>query len=122
MAATSEINFYAFRDFSSLDTFQCSTESVDCSLTPAEIREKLVELGVLPSRERAREVFFELGEEWWRCVIDGWAHKLGPLVFDKGLHLGSAEPGYLEGIRKGCQVFVDQMDCDLSVDLYQRIH
>ncbi len=96
--------------------------AIACALTPDEVRGKLVEYGVIPSAHEAREKFLALGKDWWRFIIDGRCHKYGSEVFDLGLHGGSKEPGYLEGVRKGCEVFLRDIDRDLSEELYAEIH
>lgn len=66
--------------------------------TPEEIKNYLIKQGILPTPEEAKSTYWSLGKDWWKQLIDGWAHKHGPLVFDMGLHGGFAEPGYLKGI------------------------
>ena len=89
---------------------------------PRQIRLKLIEAGILPSPEEAKSVFWSLGKEWWRQIIDGKYHKHGELVFDQGLHQGHVEPGYLEGVRKASAFFVNCFNEEFSVKLYRETH
>ncbi len=86
-------------------------------------RAYLIEQGILPSPEEAKKTYWSLGTMWWKQLIDGWAHKYGPMVFDEGLYKGSfCEPGYLEGIKAASRFFTDNFDKPFSLDLYKAIH
>ncbi len=74
-------------------------------LSPPEIKAFLINEGILPSSEEAKKVFWSLGEDWWRQIIDGKHQKHGKLVFDQGLHGGKIEPGYLKGVEDGSHFF-----------------
>ncbi len=90
--------------------------------TPGEIRVFLIEKGVLPTLEEAQATFWSLGDNWWRQIIDGKHQKYGSMVFDKGLHGGHIEPGYLKGVENACHYFVDNMDKGFSIELYKWTH
>lgn len=77
----------------------------------------------LPTKEEAKNVFFGLGEEYWKQMIDGKFHKYGKEVFDKGLHNpNKKEPGFLSSLQSGCQFAADHLTEDLSVDFYKSLH
>ena len=44
------------------------------------------------------QMYYGLGDNWWKQIINGKAHEYGKDVFDQGLHGGSVEPGFLNGI------------------------
>lgn len=90
--------------------------------TPEEIRAYLIKQGILPSPEEAKKTFWSLGKDAWKQLIDGCAHKYGPMVFDRGLHGGFREPGYLAGIEAASHFFTDNFDKPFSLDLYKAIH
>lgn len=89
---------------------------------PKSIKEALIEAGILPTPEQAKQTFWSLGEYWWMQIIDGMYHSHGKMVFDEGLHLGNIERGYLKGIEEGCRYFVDHLDGPLTLDLYRDTH
>lgn len=89
---------------------------------PNQVRESLIENGILPSSKEAKDLFTLLGENWWKQIIDGRHHEHGMWVFDFGLHLGPKEPGYLEGVFNACQFLVDHFDEKLNINLYRDIH
>jgi hypothetical protein len=90
--------------------------------TSKEIKQALIEAGILPTREQAKQTFWSLGENWWMQIVDGEHHKYGKMVFDKGLHFGNREPGYLKGIEDASRYFVDHFDGPLTLELYRQTH
>lgn len=90
--------------------------------TPEEIKAYLITQGVLPTPEEAKRIYWSLGKDWWKQLIDGWAQKYGPLVFDLGLHTGPSEPGYLKGLKTASLFFTDNFDEPFSLELYKAIH
>lgn len=89
---------------------------------PKNVQEALVEAGILPTFKQARERFWSLGDNWWMQIIDGMYHKHGKWVFDRGLHRGPTEPGYLNNIENGCCYFIEHFDGPLTVELYKKTH
>lgn len=67
--------------------------------------------------ELKNKVFIGLGENWWMQNIDGGRHREGPWAFDD-----DEEPGYLNGIGKGCGFTYSHLEEPLSVKLYKGIH
>ncbi len=78
--------------------------------TQAEKRKEVIS-------DLAKHVFWGLKQNWWMQIIDGSAHKLGHLVFDK-----ASEPGYFAGIKKGCEFVAGHLQEPVTVKLYQDIH
>lgn len=50
--------------------------------------------------EEMRKNYSGLGKEKWRESIDGMYHKHGKWVFDRGLHNGTVEPGFIISLEK----------------------
>ena len=71
-----------------------------------------------------KRTFYGLGSDrLWKQIVDGKYHQHGPLVFDLGLHRCHVEPGYLDGVTKGCEYAVEALSAnDLSLDIYKGIH
>jgi len=91
------------------------------------IKAFLIEKGVLPRPEEIKAAFWSLGEalkegHWWLPIIDWEQHHLGRWVFDKGLHRGHVEPGYLEGVWNAIHHFVDHAHEGFSLKLYGDTH
>ncbi len=87
-----------------------------------ECRSFLVGQGVLPTIAKAEEVYWSLGKDWWKQIIDGSRHELGAMVFDEGLHRGHKEPGYLKGIEDASRYFVSHLNEPFSLETYKEIH
>lgn len=101
---------------------QIINEKLISPSNPKEIRASLEAHGILPTAKEAKKIFWSLGENWWKQILDGKHHKYGKWVYDKGLHKGPIEPGYLNGVEAGCQFFTDRFSQDLDVALYRGIH
>jgi hypothetical protein len=71
---------------------------------------------------QARDVFWGLGEDFWKQIIDGEFHEFGPLVFDEGLHGGDKEPGFFESLKSGCNFASEHLKEKLSIDFYKQLH
>jgi hypothetical protein len=66
--------------------------------------------------------YFELGENWWKQIIDGCYQHHGKLVFDQGLHRGHVEPGYLAGVENASRYAVEALATqNLNLEIYKRI-
>ncbi len=66
--------------------------------------------------------YFELGDAWWKQIIDGCYQHHGKMVFDKGLHGGHIEPGYLKGVETASRFAVEALAThNLTVALYKQI-
>lgn len=89
---------------------------------PEEIHNILVKFEVIPNTVEAKKNYWSLGENWWKQIIDGKAHKFGKMVFDQGLHKGHVEPGYLEGIEKASKYFVETFDKKFGSEIYKKTH
>ncbi len=75
-----------------------------------------------PTKEQAKEVFWKLGDNYWKQIIDGKYHHLGSLVFDKALHNSFKEPGFLESLEKGCHFASEHLGEKVSVEFYKDLH
>lgn len=80
------------------------------------------EIGAIPSKEQAKEAFWGLGDRFWMQTIDGKFHLHGPFVFDRGLHGGVIEPGFLESLKKGCEFAAEHLTEKLTVSFYKGLH
>jgi hypothetical protein len=57
---------------------------------------------ILPTKEKSQQIFWGLGDNFWKQMIDGKFHQFGPMVFDEGLHKGPKEPGFFASLKEGC--------------------
>ncbi len=73
-------------------------------------------------RINRKKVFWGLGLNYWKQIIDQDCHKYGKDVFDTGLHAGDIEPGFLEGIKKASMVAAKYLGQITTVEIYQEIH
>lgn len=79
--------------------------------------------GISDDQKKQREaVYWGLGDNWWKQIIDRDCHKYGPEVFDKGLHKREVEPGFLQGIRKASEIAAKFLGRETSVAVYKEIH
>jgi len=68
-------------------------------------------------------MYYSLGDDLWKQIIDGKDHKHGKDVYEQGLHGGDAEPGYMNGIISGSEKAIELLSAnDLTIDIYMRIH
>jgi len=84
--------------------------------------------------KRPSDVFWALGADFWRQIIDGkWHYLNSPLVFDLGLHRSTQrdndfssviykEPGFYLSMYNGCRFAANHINDFLSVSLYQKLH
>jgi hypothetical protein len=92
-------------------------EKFECSL------HKHYYLGLGRDSISVKSIFYGLGFNWWKSIIDGQCHRWGEMVFDEGLHGGHKEPGYLKGITEASEYAVKVLSKeDLSIPIYQYIH
>jgi hypothetical protein len=75
-----------------------------------------------PPLQVLKQIYWSLGDDWWKQIIDGDCHFLGPEVFDKGLHGGPVEPGFLASLRKGMEFSAEQLQQPLTLDSYCALH
>jgi len=73
-------------------------------------------------KSQREKIFWGLGDDWWKQIIDKPQHKFGPEVFDRGLHKGRVEPGYLNGIKEASSFATQFIGKENSVALYKEIH
>ncbi|MBS0621319.1 MAG: Fic family protein [Verrucomicrobia bacterium] len=67
--------------------------------------------------------YWGLGKEnKWRELIDGRYHHLGKLAFDKGLHKGIVEPGYIGSLERACDFLGGKLRAKLDANLYLETH
>ncbi|MFI4957322.1 MAG: Fic family protein [Gammaproteobacteria bacterium] len=74
------------------------------------------------STEQMQETYWSLGDQWWKQIIDGDCHEFGPEVFDKGLHSGAVEPGFLKSLYNGMLYASDELGKPLSIEFYKTLH
>lgn len=75
------------------------------------------------SREALLKLYWGLGREnKWRECIDGRYHHLGREVFDRGLHAGTVEPGFVASM-EGAFGFVEQaLNRKIDANWYLNLH
>jgi len=67
------------------------------------------------------EVFWGLGNDWWKQIIDArFCH--GPMVFDKGLHGHDMEPGFYRSARNASRFAHKHLMLWPTVPLYLQLH
>lgn len=87
-----------------------------------KMKEILRQNKIIPSQEEAYQTFWGLKKGWWKQIIDGVHHQFGPEVYDKGLHGGHIEPGYLKSIKKACKDISQHFEDSITFDQYKNIH
>jgi len=75
-----------------------------------------------PSKEEAHQVFWNLGDDFWKQFIDGKFHVFGPLVFDEGTHNGPKEPGFFNSLKIGCDFASKHLSEPLTISFYKDLH
>ena len=70
----------------------------------------------------ANNIFWGLGDNWWKQIYDGKYHQFGSEVFDKGLHEGKVEPGFYNSIKNASEYAAEQIGQSLTIECYKRIH
>jgi hypothetical protein len=76
----------------------------------------------LPTKNQADEIFWKLGDCFWKQCIDGQFHKYGPTVFDEGLHGGPKEPGFYASLKEGCRFTAEHLAEPPSSFFYKELH
>jgi hypothetical protein len=74
------------------------------------------------TKNEAEKVFWKLGDQFWKQIIDFDCHKYGHEVFDKGLHGGSIEPGFYNSLVEGCQFATEHLTEQPTVRFYQDLN
>lgn len=74
------------------------------------------------SQEQLQKVYFGLGEEKWRECIDGTFHDKGKYVFDKGLHGGTIEPGFIASMENAFQFASQHLNRKIDATWYLQLH
>ena len=74
------------------------------------------------SKEAAQKIFCGLGDEWWKQVYDGSAHRYGKMVFDEGLHGGVKEKGYYDSALKAFNYAKEHLCEKPSKEFYCALH
>lgn len=103
------------------DSYDNSNYNLSKSTAEAN-KEYLKKNGILPTSEEAKNIFWSLGDDWWKQIIDGKFHQYGQMVFDEGLHNGDIEPGYYAGLKNACLHIVENFNDEFDVKLYKEIH
>lgn len=72
---------------------------------------------------RPFSIFWALGSDYWRQIIDGkWHYLNSRLIFDCGLHGYQKEPGFFESLRNGCRYATMNFNNLSSVSFYQNLN
>lgn len=74
------------------------------------------------TKEQAQQVFWKLGDNFWKQIIDGRYIQFGPRVFDEGLHGNVKEPGFFASLKEGCKFASENLTEKLTVDFYKKLH
>lgn len=75
------------------------------------------------SRESLQKVYWGLGKEnKWKECIDGEDHQWGREVYDKGLHGGTKEPGYIASMEKACDLSSRFLGTKIDADWFLMLH
>lgn len=74
------------------------------------------------SKGEAQKKFWGLDDRFWMQIIDKEFHQHGPLVFDKGLHRGDTEPGFLQSLKEGCEFASEHLTEKLDLSFYLNLH
>jgi hypothetical protein len=92
----SVIGMYIADDATSIEDERNALKEVDkaLSLGSTDVRISLL----APDK-----IFFGLGNDAWKDIIDGKYHALGPLVFDKPRAGHSGERGFYRGVMSACE-------------------
>ncbi|MBS0649727.1 MAG: Fic family protein [Verrucomicrobia bacterium] len=75
-----------------------------------------------PSKEEAHKIFWKLGDDFWKQIIDGKCHSFGHLVFDQGLHGSTKEPGFFDSLKIGCHFASEHLSEPLTISFYKDLH
>lgn len=76
----------------------------------------------LPTKAEAQKVFWALGDDFWKQIIDGRYQKHGPMVFDQGLHGKDVEPGFFGSLKSGCEFTSEHLGERPTVTFYKELH
>ncbi len=91
------------------------------SMKEEEVNSLLQTHGILPTLDEAKAVFYSLGDDYWKILIDGEYHHLNSqLVFDLGLHGNQQEPGYWDSLNAAAELLWN--DPYLKMDVYRNVH
>ena len=66
--------------------------------------------------------YLALGLEKWRELIDGVHHKHGKMVYDKGLHGSTVEPGYLQSMLNAADFVKQTLGEPITPSWYLQLH
>jgi hypothetical protein len=69
-----------------------------------------------------QKVYFGLGEEKWRECIDGTHHDKGKYVFDRGLHGGTVEPGFIASMESAFRFASQSLNRKIDAAWYLQLH
>lgn len=89
---------------------------------PLEISEAKLSGSKKPSAAEAAKVYWKLGDDFWRQIIDGTFQQYGPKVFDEGLHGSVKEPGFFSSLKAGCELVSRHLTEPPTPDLYKELH
>jgi hypothetical protein len=71
---------------------------------------------------KKRRIYNALENGKWLEGVEYCLHEYGPKVFDKGLHKGDVEPGFLENWQNATHFLAEKMDSKFSSSLYLQLH
>lgn len=72
--------------------------------------------------EAMQQTYFSLEEDKWHEAMESSFHQYGPEVFDKGLHYGAVEPGFMENWQKAANFLGGKFQDQFTADTYLDIH
>lgn len=79
-------------------------------------------ISLFASQEKLKEAYFGLGKEKWRECIDGEHHSKGKFVFDRGLHGGTVEPGFIASMENAFQFSSEALNRKIDAQWYLQLH
>jgi hypothetical protein len=90
--------------------------------TPFSRLQGLMKLHQPIDERQLKLIYFAIGHEKWREAIDGKDHKHGSEVYDKGLHKGNSEPGFMQSMQKAFVFVGDHLGEPTTVEFYLNLH
>src|SRR5581483_7159556 len=81
------------------------------------------EINANMSRDALLKLYWGLGRaNKWRESIDGRYHHLGREVFDRGLHQGTVEPGFIASMEESYGFIEQALNRKIDADWYLNLH
>jgi hypothetical protein len=74
------------------------------------------------SKQNLKKIYWRLGNEKWRECIDGCHQDKGKFVYDRGLHGGPIEPGFINSMENAHRFVELSLGNRIDADWYLRLH